>query len=102
MLRFLMSLTGNPPTAGFTAKFRVILSAVRAGYIGPGRGLQRCVGIFLSANRRFHVHERTEEPEPSRVPAAAGDCRAGHLDRRDRPWQPCALGGITVMPAMIY
>ena len=70
MLRFLMSLNGNPPTAGFTAKFRVILSAVRAGYIGPGRGLQRCVGIFLYANRRFHVHERPEEPGPSRVPAA--------------------------------
>ena len=33
MLLFLMSLTGIPPTAGFTAKFMVILSAVRAGYV---------------------------------------------------------------------
>lgn len=33
MLLFLMSLTGIPPTAGFAAKFAVILSAVRAGHI---------------------------------------------------------------------
>jgi NADH-quinone oxidoreductase subunit N len=33
MLLFLMSLTGIPPTAGFAAKFMVILSAVRAGHI---------------------------------------------------------------------
>ena len=32
MLLFLLSLTGIPPTAGFAAKFAVILSAVRAGY----------------------------------------------------------------------
>jgi NADH-quinone oxidoreductase subunit N len=30
---FLLSLTGIPPTAGFTAKFAVILSVVRAGHI---------------------------------------------------------------------
>jgi len=34
MFLFLLSLTGIPPTAGFAAKFGVILSAVRAGYIG--------------------------------------------------------------------
>jgi NADH-quinone oxidoreductase subunit N len=34
MFLFLLSLTGIPPTAGFTAKFAVILSAVRAGYTG--------------------------------------------------------------------
>ena len=33
MLLFLLSLTGIPPTAGFAAKFAVILSAVRAGYV---------------------------------------------------------------------
>jgi NADH-quinone oxidoreductase subunit N len=33
MLLFLLSLTGIPPTAGFAAKFGVILSAVRAGYV---------------------------------------------------------------------
>ena len=33
MLLFLLSLTGIPPTAGFAAKFIVILSAVRAGYM---------------------------------------------------------------------
>ena len=32
MLLFLLSLTGIPPTAGFAAKFVVILSAVRAGH----------------------------------------------------------------------
>jgi NADH-quinone oxidoreductase subunit N len=34
MFLFLLSLTGIPPTAGFAAKFAVILSVVRAGYIG--------------------------------------------------------------------
>lgn len=33
MLLFLLSLTGIPPTAGFVAKFTVILSAVRSGHI---------------------------------------------------------------------
>ena len=33
MLLFLLSLTGLPPTAGFVAKFVVILSAVRAGHM---------------------------------------------------------------------
>jgi len=33
MLLFLLSLTGIPPTAGFAAKFGVILSAVRSGHI---------------------------------------------------------------------
>ncbi|HEY7699694.1 MAG TPA: NADH-quinone oxidoreductase subunit N [Vicinamibacteria bacterium] len=34
MFLFLLSLTGIPPTAGFTAKFSVILSVVGAGHIG--------------------------------------------------------------------
>jgi NADH-quinone oxidoreductase subunit N len=34
MFLFLLSLTGIPPTAGFAAKFAVILSAVGAGHIG--------------------------------------------------------------------
>ena len=33
MLLFLLSPTGFPPTAGFVAKFVVILSAVRAGHM---------------------------------------------------------------------
>ncbi len=33
MLLFLLSLTGIPPTAGFAAKFGVILSVVRAGHV---------------------------------------------------------------------
>ena len=33
MVLFLLSLTGIPPTAGFAAKFGVILSAVRADYV---------------------------------------------------------------------
>jgi NADH-quinone oxidoreductase subunit N len=32
MFLFLLSLTGIPPTAGFAAKFGVILSAVRSGH----------------------------------------------------------------------
>lgn len=34
MFLFLLSLTGIPPTAGFAAKFGVILSVVAAGHIG--------------------------------------------------------------------
>ena len=34
MLLFLLSLTGIPPTAGFVAKFGVIVAAVRADHIG--------------------------------------------------------------------
>jgi NADH-quinone oxidoreductase subunit N len=34
MFLFLLSLTGIPPTAGFAAKFAVILSVVGAGHIG--------------------------------------------------------------------
>ena len=33
MFLFLLSLTGIPPTAGFTAKFAVILSSIRAGHV---------------------------------------------------------------------
>lgn len=34
MFLFLLSLTGIPPTAGFAAKFAVILAVIRAGHVG--------------------------------------------------------------------
>src|SRR5205807_2032300 len=46
MFLFLLSLTGIPPTAGFTAKFAVILSAVRAGYTGLAVLAVLCSVVF--------------------------------------------------------
>ena len=60
MFLFLLSLTGIPPTAGFAAKFGVILSAVRAGHIvsgGPGCAVQRRLRVLLPARGRPHVHD---------------------------------------------
>ena len=42
-----MSLTAIPPTAGFAAKFVVILSAVRAGYIALAVLAVACTGFFM-------------------------------------------------------
>ena len=60
MFLFLLSLTGIPPTAGFAAKFAVILSAVRGGPCragGAGCDMQRDVGVLLLAGGRPHVHD---------------------------------------------
>ena len=103
MLLFLLSLTGFPPTAGFVAKFVVILSAVRAGHIdarGAGRGLQCGVGLRLHARGRVHVYEGAPGAGP--VTLAGGGVRgayggrAGHSDRWNLTRQSHVLGGVTM------
>ena len=73
MLLFLLSLTGLPPTAGFVAKFVVILSAVRAGQM-----VLAVLAVTFSVVSAF-VYMRVavymfmtepQEPAPSRWPAA--------------------------------
>jgi NADH-quinone oxidoreductase subunit N len=73
MLVFLMSLTGIPPTAGFAAKFYVILSAVRAGYVGLAVLAVACSVVSAFFYMRVAVYmymNEAEEPAPSRFPAA--------------------------------
>ena len=73
MLLFLMSLTGIPPTAGFTAKFAVILSVVRAGQIALAVLAVACSVVSAFFYMRVAVlmyMGGPEEPVPSRVPAA--------------------------------
>jgi hypothetical protein len=69
---FLMSLTGIPPTRVRSQVHADPDCSARgpcwAG--GPGRGLQRSVGIFLPARGRPHVHEIATEQAPSRLPVA--------------------------------
>ena len=72
MLLFLMSLTGIPPTAGFAAKFVVILSAVRAGYIGLAVLAVACSVVSAFFYMRVAVlmyMNAPQEPTPSRFPA---------------------------------
>ena len=73
MLLFLLSLTGLPPTAGFVAKFVVILSAVRAGHM-----VLAVLAVAFSVVSAF-VYMRVavvmfmrepEEPPPSPWPVA--------------------------------
>src|SRR5437870_4822778 len=73
MLLFLMSLTGIPPTAGFAAKFMVILSAVRAGYIALAVLAVACSVVSAFFYMRVAVlmyMNAPQEPVPSRFPAA--------------------------------
>src|SRR5215472_5510132 len=73
MLLFLMSLTGIPPTAGFTAKFGVILSAVRAGHVALAVLAVACSVVSAFFYMRvvvFMYMHRPEEPEPLRLRAA--------------------------------
>ena len=73
MLLFLMSLTGIPPTAGFAAKFVVILSAVRAGYVELAVLAVACSVISAFFYMRIAVlmfMNEPQEPEPSPVPRA--------------------------------
>jgi NADH-quinone oxidoreductase subunit N len=73
MLLFLMSLTGIPPTAGFIAKFGVILSAVRAGYVVLAVLAVVCSVVsafFYMRIAVFMYMSAPEEPEPSRLPMA--------------------------------
>jgi NADH-quinone oxidoreductase subunit N len=71
MLLFLMSLTGIPPTAGFVAKFVVILSAVRAGHITLAVLAVACSVVSAFFYMRVAVlmyMNAPQEPAPSRFP----------------------------------
>ena len=73
MLLFLMSLTGLPPTAGFVAKFVVILSAVRSGHIALAVLAVACSVVSAFIYMRVVVYmymSGPEEPAPSRFPVA--------------------------------
>jgi NADH-quinone oxidoreductase subunit N len=73
MLLFLMSLTGIPPTAGFAAKFVVILSAVRAGYMALAVLAVACSVVSAFFYMRVAVlmyMKGPQEPAPSRFPVA--------------------------------
>jgi NADH-quinone oxidoreductase subunit N len=73
MLLFLLSLTGIPPTAGFTAKFSVILSVVRAGHIGLAVLAVLCSVVSAFFYLRIAVLMYMTEPQgsvPGRFPAA--------------------------------
>ena len=73
MLVFLMSLTGIPPTAGFAAKFVVILSAVTAGHMALAVLAVACSVVSAFFYMRIAVlmyMNEPLEPAPSRFPAA--------------------------------
>ena len=73
MFLFLLSLTGIPPTAGFAAKFGVILSAVRAGYVVLAVLAVVCSVVSAFFYLRVAVLMYMTEPEgaaPGRLPAA--------------------------------
>lgn len=73
MLLFLLSLTGIPPTAGFAAKFAVILSVVRAGHIGLAVLAVACSVVSAFFYLRVAVLMYMAEPQgmaPGRLPAA--------------------------------
>jgi NADH-quinone oxidoreductase subunit N len=73
MLLFLMSLTGIPPTAGFAAKFVVILSAVRAGYVALALLAVACSVVSAFFYMRVAVcmyMNGPQEAAPARFPVA--------------------------------
>ncbi len=73
MLLFLLSLTGFPPTAGFVAKFVVILSAVRAGHmvLAVLAVAFSVVSAFVYMRVAVYMFMRDpQEPAPSPWPAA--------------------------------
>src|SRR5439155_16467064 len=72
MLVFLLSLTGIPPTAGFTAKFGVILSAVRTGHTVLAVLAVLCSVISAFFYLRVAVLMYMAEPQgsPANLPAA--------------------------------
>jgi NADH-quinone oxidoreductase subunit N len=73
MFLFLLSLTGIPPTAGFTAKFGVILSAVQTGHTVLAVLAVVCSVISAFFYLRVAVLMYMAEPQgstPGRLPAA--------------------------------
>lgn len=71
MLIFLLALTGIPLTAGFTAKFVVILSAVQAGELGLAILAVACSVISAYIYMRVAVLMYMSDPEEEALPAAA-------------------------------
>jgi NADH-quinone oxidoreductase subunit N len=72
MFLFLLSLTGIPPTAGFAAKFAVILSVVAAGHVGLAVLAVVCSVISAFFYLRVAVYMYMTDPEgeaPGRFPA---------------------------------
>jgi len=73
MLLFLLSLTGIPPTAGFTAKFVVILSVVRSGHFALAVLAVVCSVVTAFVYLRVVVlmyMKEPQEPAPPRFPVA--------------------------------
>jgi NADH-quinone oxidoreductase subunit N len=73
MLVFLLSLTGIPPTAGFAAKFVVILSVVRSGQTWLAVLAVVCSVLTAFVYLRVAVWMYMKEPEaptPARFPVA--------------------------------
>jgi NADH-quinone oxidoreductase subunit N len=73
MFLFLLSLTGIPPTAGFAAKFGVILSAVRSGHIFLAVLAVLCSVVSAFFYLRVAVlmfMTDAQESAPGRFPAA--------------------------------
>ena len=72
MFLFLLSLTGIPPTAGFAAKFGVILSAVRTGHTVLAVLAVLCSVISAFFYLRVAVLMYMAEPQgsPANLPAA--------------------------------
>lgn len=73
MFLFLLSLTGIPPTAGFAAKFGVIQSVVRAGYVWLAVLAVVCSVVSAFFYLRIAVLMYMTEPEglaPARFPVA--------------------------------
>ncbi|MGH9659577.1 MAG: NADH-quinone oxidoreductase subunit N [Bryobacteraceae bacterium] len=72
MFLFLLSLTGIPPTAGFAAKFGVILSVVRGGHIALAVVAVLCSVVSAFFYLRVAVLMYMTEPQgspPTRFPA---------------------------------
>ncbi len=75
MLLFLLSLTGIPPTAGFTAKFVVILSVVNSGHLALAILAVVCSVISAFVYLRVAVlmyMKEPRDPAPPSFPAAVG------------------------------
>jgi NADH-quinone oxidoreductase subunit N len=72
MLIFLLSLTGIPPTAGFAAKFAVILSIIRSGHNALAVLAVMCSVVSAFFYLRVAVFMYMTEPQdltPGRLPA---------------------------------
>ena len=73
MFLFLLSLTGIPPTAGFAAKFGVILSVVRSGHLVLAVLAVLCSVVSAFFYLRVAVLMFMTDPQesaPARFPAA--------------------------------